>query len=167
MTTWAANIFGPKRPKIASSSARLASNCPMTLRPSTLRLIPKAVLVTAMITALAACGDPKYQAPAITIAFSQGFVPPASLNTGAYAGIAATVTNDPQNAGAGFSCTPVGVCGTFVGPGGASGIPFCYLAPDSVPPGNNVTIIATARSDTTRSVSATITIVDGPPNPCP
>jgi hypothetical protein len=134
----------------------------MIFRQLTLLLLAMVVLAT-----LEACGDPKYQAPAITIAFSQGFVPPASLNTGAYAGIAATVTNDPQNAGASFSCTPVGVCGTFVGPGGASGIPLCYLAPDSVPPGNNVTIIATARSDTTKSVSATITIVDGPPNPCP
>jgi hypothetical protein len=139
----------------------------MTFRQSTFRLIAKVAIAAGTMAALVGCGDPKYQAPAITIAFSQGFVPPASLNTGAYAGIAATETNDPQNAGASFSCTPVGVCGTFVGPGGASGVPFCYLAPDSVPPGNNVTIIATARSDTTKSVSATITIVDGPPNPCP
>jgi hypothetical protein len=134
----------------------------MTRRQLTLLLS-----VAAVLAFQGACGDPKYQPPAITIAFSQGFVPPTSLNTGAYAGIAATVTNDPQNGGVSFSCTPVGACGTFVGPGGASGIPLCYLAPDSVPPGNTVTIIATAASDTTKSVSATTTIVSGPPNPCP
>jgi hypothetical protein len=141
---------------------------PMTFRQSTLPWIVLAMLVTAM---LVACGDPKYQPPAIMLAFSQGFIPPASLNTGAYAGIAATVTNDPKNGGVGFSCTPntpFGACGTFSPTSAGSGIPVCYLAPDSVPNGNTVTVTATSASDPTKSISGTITIVNtGVPNPCP
>ena len=138
------------------------------IRPrSILRLMVSNLSTVAMISLSLSCGDPTYRPPAISIAFSPGFAPPASLDTGAYAGIAATVNNDLQNGGVSFSCTPVGQCGMFVGPGGASGIPLCYLAPDSVPPGNNVTITVTARSDTTKSVSAMTTIVNGPPNPCP
>src|ERR1019366_4441264 len=118
--------------------------------------------------ALVACGDPKYQPPAIVLTFSHGFQPPAMLNTGAYAGIAATVTNGPQNSAVGFSCTPVGACGTFSPGSAGSAVPVCYLAPDSVPAGNTVTVIATSDSDPTKSISAIITIVNtGVPNPCP
>ena len=139
----------------------------MTFRQSRILSISQALLAAAMLTVLVACGTQDNPTPPITIAFSPGFAPPASLNTGAYAGIAVSITNDPKNAGASFSCIPTGECGTFVGPGGNNGIPFCYLAPNSVPPGNTVTITATSIADTTKFVSGTITIVNGPPNPCP
>ncbi len=150
-----------------SSGCKLCRSHPVTLCRSDIPLIVKAIISLAMTAVLVACGSQSSSPPAITIVFSQGFIPPASLNTGAYAGIAATVANDPMNGGVGFSCTPVGACGTFSLAGIPSAIPVCYLAPDSVPSGNSVTITATAESDTTKSVSATITIVNGAPNPCP
>lgn len=137
----------------------------MTARQSSLLLAPIAV---AIFATLVACGDPKYQPPAIVLTFSPGFQPPAMLNTGAYAGIAATVTNGPQNSAVGFSCTPVGACGTFSPGSAGSAVPVCYLAPDLVPTGNTVTVTATSGSDSTKSISAMITIVNtGAPNPCP
>jgi len=139
----------------------------MTFRKSTLRLIPKAMIVTAMIATLFACGDPKAQPVPIIVTFNPNYLPPATLNTGAYAGIAADVANDNKNAGVGFSCTPAEACGSFTPTGAGSTIPVCYLAPDAVPPGNTVTVTATSRTDATKSVSATITIMNGAPNPCP
>ena len=139
----------------------------MTFRQSPLLLLFQVVTATVLVTALVSCGTQDNPTLPIIVTFSQGFAPPATLNTGAYAGIAVTVANDPKNAGASVSCTPVGACGTFVGPGGGNGIPFCYLAPDAVPPGNKVTITATSVADTTKFVSGIITIVNGPPNPCP
>jgi hypothetical protein len=139
----------------------------MTFRQTLLLSISQVVIVAVMITALVACGTQDNPTTPITVTFSQGFVPPSSLNTDAYAGIAATVSNDPKNGGVGFSCTPVGACGTFSAGGAPSAIPVCYLAPSSVPNGNTVTITATSDSDNTKSVSATITIVNGAANPCP
>lgn len=139
----------------------------MTFHGSGLLSICRVAIAVGVITCFISCGTQDNPTPPITVAFSPGFAPPASLNTGAYAGIAVTVTNDPKNAGASFSCTPAGECGTFVGPGGNNGIPVCYLAPDAVPPGNEVTITATSITDTTKFVSGTTTILSGPPNPCP
>ena len=140
-------------------------------RQLTLRLIAKVAIAAGTMAVLVGCGDPKSQPPEITIAFSEGFIPPTSLNTGAYAGIAATVSNDPKNGGVGFSCTPAtpaGAGGAFYPAGAGSAIPVCYLAPDSIPDGNTVTITATSESDSTKSISAMITIVNtGGPNPCP
>jgi len=128
----------------------------------------KGLFATAMIAVHVACGTPKSQAPPIMVAFSPGFVPPASLNTGAYARVAATVTNDPANAGVTFGCLPAGNCGSFTPPAAGSTVAVCYLAPDNVPSGNTVTVTAASDSDPTRFVSATITIVNtGAPNPCP
>ncbi len=128
-------------------------------------------MAVAMLAALVACGDPKAQIPAIVVTFDlQNYPIPADLNTGAYASIAAIVTNDPKNAGVTFSCSPnnpAGACGTFFPAGGGSDVPACYLAPDAVPSQNPVTVTATSVTDSTKSVSAMITIVNGPGNPCP
>jgi hypothetical protein len=134
----------------------------MPLRQSTLL-----VAATVAIAFLLACGDPKSQAPAIVVAFDPSFLPPASLNTGAYAGIAADVANDNQNAGVTFSCTPAGSCGSFTPTGGGSAVPVCYLAPAQVPTGGTATVTATSVTDPTKFKSATINIVSGLPNPCP
>jgi hypothetical protein len=136
----------------------------MPLRQSTLRLIAKAVIATAMIAALVACGDPKYQPPAIVVTFDPNFPPPASINAGAYAGIAADVANDTKNAGVTFSCTPAGDCGSFNPTGGGSAGPVCYQAPGTAPTGGTVTVTATSVTDPTKSIaSAPITITSGPP----
>jgi hypothetical protein len=103
-----------------------------------LAMVAPATIATVLLAALVACGiHPVYVPPPIVLTFSPGFQPPASLNTGAYAGIAVTVTNGPLNGGhVGFSCTPVGACGTFSPTSAPSTDPVCYLAPDSVPGGN-------------------------------
>ncbi len=125
------------------------------------------MLVTAAIAVLFACGDPKAQPVPIIVTFDPAYSPPATLNTGAYAGIAADVANDNKYAGIGFSCAPAAACGLFTPTGAGSAVPVCYLAPEQVPTGGTVTVTATSRTDPTKSVSAMITIVTGAPNPCP
>jgi hypothetical protein len=130
----------------------------------------KAVFATVMCAALLiSCGDPKATPPPISVAFDLTNYPiPAQLDTGASVAVAAIVTNDSQNAGVKLSCTPAGTCGTFSPstPAG-SDIPVCYLAPESVPAQNPVTLTATSVTDPTKSASAMITIVNGAANPCP
>jgi hypothetical protein len=115
----------------------------MIFRRSTLRLIAKAMLVAGMIAVLVACGDSKYQAPAIVVTFSTEFPPPTALAASATAGIAAVVTNDTKNAGVNFTCLPAAECGTFNPNPIASNVPTTYQAPPTVPAGGAVTITAT------------------------
>lgn len=112
----------------------------------------------ALIAAVVACGDPKYQASAIVVAFGSGFPPPTALETNATTGIAAVVTNDPKNAGVTFSCSPAKECGSFSPNPVASNVPTTFQAPPTVPPSGSVTVVATSVTDPTKSVSATITI---------
>jgi hypothetical protein len=121
-------------------------------------MVATALLTTAMVVALVACGDPKYQPPAIMVTFSTEFPPPTALASGATEGIAAIVTNGPMNATANFSCTPVGGCGTFSPKPIASNVPTQYQAPPVIPQGNTVTVTATSVNDPTKSISAMITI---------
>jgi hypothetical protein len=122
---------------------------------SSFKVMPPVVAML-LIAGLVACGDPKYQPPAIVVTFFAP--PPASLNTGATAGITAVVTNDSKNAGVKFSCDPVGDCGTFTPNPIASNVPTTYQAPPTVPTGGTVTVTATSATDPTKSVSATINI---------
>lgn len=116
------------------------------------------LIAAAMIIALTACGDPKYQAPAIAVTFSNEFPPPAALATSVTAGIAAVVSNGPENASVTFTCVPTGKCGTFSPNPVASNVPTNYEAPSAVPAGNTVTVTATSITDPTKFISATITI---------
>ena len=86
------------------------------------------------------------------------FPPPATLATGSTTGIAAVVANGPDNSTVDFTCVPAGECGTFTPNPVASNTPTTYQAPPTVPTGNNVTITATSVTDTTKSVSAMVTI---------
>ncbi|MGA7645372.1 MAG: hypothetical protein WBW01_02585, partial [Terriglobales bacterium] len=123
----------------------------MTFRQSILPLLSKVTVAVALLSALLACGDSKYQAPAIVVTFDLKNYPlPASLDTGAYTAVAAIVTNDPKNGGVAFSCipdTPTGACGTFSPAKAGSDVPVSYLAPDRVPSENPVTITATSVTD--------------------
>jgi hypothetical protein len=130
----------------------------MTFHRLTLPLIAKVIVAVATVAVLVACGDPKYRPPAIMIAFSTSYPPPSALNTGATAGIAAVVTNDHAGALVNFSCLPAGQCGSFNPNPVASNVPTTYQAPAVVPPGNSVTVTATSVTDSSKSVSATITI---------
>ena len=116
------------------------------------------MIALAAMAALVACGDPKYQPPAIVVTFSTGFPPPTALEVSATTGIAAIVTNDPKNAGVNLSCVPAKECGTFSPNPIASNVPTTYQAPPAVPSGGSVTVTATSVTDPTKFVSATITI---------
>lgn len=121
-------------------------------------LIVCAMLELAAIAALVACGDPRYQPPAIVVTFSAEFPPPTALEINATSGIAAVVTNDAKNAGVNFSCLPATRCGTFTPNPVASNVPTSYEAPPTVPAGGSVTVTATSVTDATKFISATITI---------
>ena len=140
----------------------------MSFPQPTLRLAVRSIVALAMVAALVACGDPKYRAPAIVVTFAS---PPATpLSTGASEGITAVLTNDTGSNKVNWSCLPddqPGECGLFTPPQITSNVPTCYTAPDNVPPGNTVTVIATSVTDPTKSISATITIVSGPGQACP
>ena len=129
--------------------------CGMTFRP------PAFVLTAlTLIVFLAACGSRNSTPAAIVVTFTPAFTPPASMNTGSTAGIAATVTNGPQNGTVGWTvtCGSEPLCGSFSPTSTASTIPTTYTAPVSVPTGGTVTVTATSGSDSMKSVSATITI---------
>ena len=121
-----------------------------------------ALIAIAALALLSACGAQNSMAPAITVTFTPGFTPPATLshlspdNT---AGIAVTITNGPQNAVVNWSVTCGSAsCGSFAPTATASTIPTTYTAPASIPAGNTVTVKATSKDDPTKSVSAIITI---------
>jgi hypothetical protein len=135
----------------------LHSNHLMTFRQLIRPLIATVVVAAGTSAVLVACGS-RYQAPAIMIAFSTSFPPPSALNAGATAGIAAVVTNDNANGGVSFSCLPAGQCGSFDPSPIASNVPTTYQAPSAIPPGNTVTVTATSVTDSSKFVSATITI---------
>lgn len=130
----------------------------MDPRQPALQLIAQVMTAAVIIAILAACGDSKQQPPAIAVTFSSEFPPPTALNASATAGIAAVVTNDTKNAGVNFTCVPAGECGTFDPNPIASNVPTTYQAPPTIPAGNTVTVTATAITDATKSISATITI---------
>uniref|UniRef100_A0A372IJW3 Uncharacterized protein n=2 Tax=Paracidobacterium acidisoli TaxID=2303751 RepID=A0A372IJW3_9BACT len=97
----------------------------------------------------------------ISIAFAPA--PPSTLAVSATASLKAVLTNDYASAGAKWTvaCGAAGAnaCGSFSAAQTASGVATTYTAPSAMPAGSVVTITATSVSDTTKSVSAAITIL--------
>jgi hypothetical protein len=103
-----------------------------------------------------ACGNQNSTTPPIVVTFTPGFTPPATMATGGTAGIAATITNGPQNPVANWSVTCGSVdCGSFNPMSTASTIPTTYTAPAT---SGTVTVKATSANDATKSASASITV---------
>lgn len=121
------------------------------------------LVTTAMTALLAGCAG-LGSAPPIAVAFTAGLTPPTSMEASANVNVAATVTNDPARAGVNLTVTCGGdPCGSFDTPNPvASGSPVIYHAPDSVPTDDTVTLTATSVTDTTKSVSAIVTITQNP-----
>jgi len=144
------------------SSTHTASGVPTTFTaPAS---VPAGNTVT--ITATATADSTKNVAatvtitvPAISITFTQS--PPSSLQTGAQTTVSATVANDSANLGVDWtvSCGSAS-CGSFNPTHTASGSSgtTSFTAPTSVPTGNNVTIVATATADTTKTAKVTVAI---------
>jgi hypothetical protein len=95
----------------------------------------------------------------IAIAFSAA--PPSQITINSQVTVAATVTDDPTNAGVAWTLTCGGgsICGSFNPTQTSSGSNTTYTAPSSVPNGNVVNIIATSVADPSISVTATVTII--------
>ncbi len=94
--------------------------------------------------------------PVITITLTTP--PPATMQTGGTASIAATTTNDPAALPVVWSCAPSGSCGSFSVTPTASGAATVYTAPASVPTGGSVTITATSFTDAAKTAPATVMI---------
>jgi hypothetical protein len=118
------------------------------------------------LLALGGCSSSKAAAP-VTIAFTQGQVPPSSVMASSSTQFAATVANDTQNLGVSWLLTcgaPVAQCGS-VTRHTASGEPATYIAPASAPPGGTVTIQANSSAVPSAGITATITVtpyISGP-----
>ena len=95
----------------------------------------------------------------VAIAFSEA--PPSTINVSQQVMLAATVTDDPTNAGVDWTVTCGGgsACGSFNPTHTSSGATTTYTAPSSVPNGNVVNITATATADPMVSVTSSPTIV--------
>jgi hypothetical protein len=98
-------------------------------------------------------------APAgVSVAFAA--MPPAALTINNAFPLTAVVTNDSKNGGVTWSVTcATAACGTLNPTTTASNIATTYTAPAAIPTGGTVKVTATSVSDTTKSVSATISIV--------
>ncbi len=90
--------------------------------------------------------------------------PPTSMAVNASATLSVGVVNGNLSAVTwSVSCESAGACGSFNSTIGLSSSPIIYTAPAVIPAGGSVTVTATSAVDTTKSVSAAITIV--PPIP--
>jgi hypothetical protein len=94
----------------------------------------------------------------ISIAFAP--VPPSSLPVNEATSLKAVLTNDYSAAGVKWtvSCGSSS-CGSLSAAQTASGVATTYTAPAAVPAGGVVTVTATSVTDSTKSISANITIV--------
>jgi len=115
---------------------------------------------TVMITAAATAQPSKTQTAtvnitAVPVSISITTPPPASLEVNLTASVAATVTNDPANAGVDWSCTPTGSCGTFSPAHTASGAATVYTAPGASGP---VTLTAASTTQPSQNKSASVNI---------
>jgi hypothetical protein len=96
--------------------------------------------------------------PAITMSFTT--LPPAALQAGGTASIAATAANDPATTPVNWSCTPTGACGSFSLTSTANGAATVYTAPAAAPTGGSVTITATSATDPSKTVTAAVVITN-------
>lgn len=147
---------------LSSQRVALSASCPGLVRNRrlTFRQCAFLLIMGASFVFIAACGNQNSTPAAIVVTFTPGFTPPATLVTGGTAGIAATITNGPQNAVVDWSvtCGSQPNCGSFNPTSTASAIPTTYTAPTTIPSGGTVTVTATSANDSTKSVSASITI---------
>jgi hypothetical protein len=86
--------------------------------------------------------------------------PPATLSAGASTQFRAVVSEDAANAGVTWTVTCASSdCGSFNPTKTASGIATTYTAPAAAPSGGTVQVTATSVTDSTKTASATISIM--------
>ena len=100
---------------------------------------------------------PQQFAIPIFAAFSP--LPPASLVSGTQSMFTALIANDSTNAGVDWTVTCASAACGSVGPAHtASGAPTTFTAPAAAPTGNTVIITAAAHADSTKTVTATVSV---------
>src|SRR5436190_773895 len=127
--------------------------------------VPTPAQVT--VTATSVADTTKFAAATVTVAPPIGVsVSPASasVSVNATQQFTATVTNDPSNRGVNWTLTQGGAtcspgCGTITLASTASGAATTYTAPSAVPSPAQVTINAISVADTTKSATATVTVL--------
>jgi hypothetical protein len=139
----------------AMNNRRKTANMPVCL-------VGAAVALSFFATSCGSGNSAPLPPRAISLSFLTA--PPPSLLVNGTATLAAVVSNDPPNAGVNWSvtCNSASACGSFDSPHTASGGATTYTASPAVPPGNTVTVIATSTAESTKSVSASITIYSAP-----
>lgn len=121
------------------------------------------------ITATSVADTTKSNSAAVTIpAIVVNPVSPVSgiIPINATQQFAATVKNDPTNAGVNWTLTQNGTncaptCGTISPASTASGAPTTFTSPATLPTNASVTINASAAADATKTATATITLTNG------
>lgn len=88
--------------------------------------------------------------PTPVISLTLATAPPTTMNAGAAAPVAATVSNDSANAGVDWSCTPLASCGSFNPAHTASGASSTYTAPAAA-----ASVVITATSTSNHAATAT------------
>ena len=143
--------------------ATTASGSPASYTaPSTIPANPN---VTVVATSVA--DTTKSATATVTVTAAVGVsVSPATASVGVTGTqqFTATVTNDPSNKGVSWTLTQSGTpcspgCGTITPAGTASGAATTYTAPSAVPSPAQVTISAISAADTTKSATATVTVM--------
>jgi len=125
------------------------------------RTLSTALLVAAAILTASCSGKPRV-VKVLSVNWTQGEVPPATIVISTTATMAATVTNDPANAGVTWSCTPgnsLATCGSFNQTATGSGVTTTYTAPPN--PGS-VVITATSVTDPDKFISVNVTVTGVP-----
>ncbi|MGO8796348.1 MAG: hypothetical protein ACLQLC_16120 [Candidatus Sulfotelmatobacter sp.] len=131
------------------------------------RLQVLCVFVVTAIVGLTSCGGAASlppitgTTPPISVLFL--IAPPSSLAINATTTVNAAATNDSNGSFTWSATCGSGACGSFGSMGTPSGINNTYTAPSSIPSGTTVTITATLVGDSSKSISASITIT--PPLP--
>lgn len=128
-----------------------------------MKLLRSYYLITALASfiVIAGCGGSGSPNPPNPPAISVAFNPqaPSSIDAGSTVSLTAVVSNDNANAGVKWSVTCGSAqCGSFTSSTTGSGAATKYSAPGAVPSPATVTITATSVTDSTKSVSASITI---------
>ncbi len=132
-------------------------------------ILADVILLLLLVISFSGCGavgstSAPSSTPPAGISISLATAPPASMNTGATAVIAATVSNDSSGAGVDWSCSPAGSCGSFSPAHTASGANTTYTAPGAA---SAVIITATATGNHSATVAASVTVIlpttSGPP----
>jgi len=104
---------------------------------------------------------PPSQTPLISIAMTQPPPTTVPLPVGTQAQVAATVTNDPANAGVDWiaTCGTATNCGSFFPAHTESGVGTTFTVPDAVPAKSTISVTALSSTDHSKAVISTVTVV--------